>query len=127
MAIIGEYALKFVGVFLLKAVEHKKARSLASSRTDTMTFSEKSSGGDTPDKIADGGLVGRVEGEFGGQIAKARKQYRLPAINIEHHVERLGAFVTIVLGEMVVNVFYHTSRATGLNQCVHDLFLLSKP
>jgi hypothetical protein len=37
------------------------------------------------------------------------------AVNIEHHVDRLGAFVTIVLGEMVVNVFYRSASATGLN------------
>ena len=37
------------------------------------------------------------------------------AVNIEHHVERLGAFVTIVLGEMVANVFYKSVNATGLN------------
>jgi hypothetical protein len=123
LGIISEYALKVVGVVLLKVVEHKKARSLALSRTNTMSFSEKSSAVDTPDKTVGDGLVGMVEGEFGGQIEKARKQYRFPAINIEHHVERLGAFVTIVLGEMVVNVFYHTSRATGLNQYVHDFFI----
>lgn len=91
-----------------------------------MSFSEKSSGANTPDKVVEDGLVGRVEGEFDGQIEKARKQYRFPAINIEHHVERLGAFVTIVLGEMVVNVFFHTSKATGLNQYVDDDFLFSQ-
>jgi hypothetical protein len=116
IAIIGEYAMKVVGILLLKAVEQQKARSLSASRTNTMTFSEESSG-TTPRKV-ENGLVEIVEGEFNGQIKKARKQYRFPAINIEHHVERLGAFVTIVLGEMVVNVLYHTSKATGLDECV---------
>jgi low temperature requirement protein LtrA len=40
------------------------------------------------------------------------------AINIEHHVERLGAFVTIVLGEMVVNVLFKSTNASGLDACV---------
>lgn len=40
---------------------------------------------------------------------------RVPVYNIEHHNERLGAFVTIVLGEMVANVFYKSTFATGVN------------
>ncbi|KAJ6588444.1 hypothetical protein B0H19DRAFT_1099342 [Mycena capillaripes] len=49
------------------------------------------------------------------QRTAARENMRLPAINIEHHVERLGAFVTIVLGEMVVSVFFTSSGRVGLN------------
>ncbi|KAJ7031647.1 hypothetical protein C8F04DRAFT_1262754 [Mycena alexandri] len=49
------------------------------------------------------------------QKTAAHEHWRFPAINIEHHVERLGAFVTIVLGEMVVSVFFKTSGAVGLN------------
>ncbi|KAJ7481610.1 hypothetical protein FB451DRAFT_1394255 [Mycena latifolia] len=49
------------------------------------------------------------------QSVAAREKYRFPAINIEHHVERLGAFVTVVLGEMVVSVFFKTSGTVGLN------------
>ncbi|KAJ7248625.1 hypothetical protein B0H12DRAFT_1123492 [Mycena haematopus] len=49
------------------------------------------------------------------QRTAAEEQYRIPAINIEHHVERLGAFVTVVLGEMVVNVFFKSSSPVGLN------------
>ncbi|KAJ7757018.1 hypothetical protein B0H16DRAFT_1721483 [Mycena metata] len=45
----------------------------------------------------------------------AKAKYRFPATNIEHHVERLQAFVTIVLGEMVVNIFFKTSGPVGLN------------
>ncbi|KAF8208298.1 hypothetical protein K438DRAFT_2013078 [Mycena galopus ATCC 62051] len=45
----------------------------------------------------------------------AQEQARFPAINIEHHVDRLGAFVTVVLGEMVVSVFFKASSAVGLN------------
>lgn len=43
------------------------------------------------------------------------------AINIEHHVDRLGAFVTIVLGEMVANVFFKNNIAPGINKCVFVL------
>ncbi|KAJ7747949.1 hypothetical protein DFH07DRAFT_574338 [Mycena maculata] len=49
------------------------------------------------------------------QDAAAKGHYRFPAINIEHHVERLGAFVTIVLGEMVVGVFFAAAGPVGLN------------
>lgn len=42
--------------------------------------------------------------------------WRIPAINIEHHVERLGAFVTIVLGEMVISLLYKSSKSGGINQ-----------
>jgi hypothetical protein len=127
IAIISEYGLKMLGVLFLKLVELKKARSLAASRTTTISSSDKLSGrgdsdSDTPDQELKGGLVGRVEGEFGDQIKQARKEYRFPAINIEHHVDRLGSFVTIALGEMVVNVFYHASTTPGLNQCTILIF-----
>ncbi|KAJ7135420.1 hypothetical protein C8R43DRAFT_1020947 [Mycena crocata] len=49
------------------------------------------------------------------QVTAAQERTRFPAINIEHHVDRLGAFVTVVLGEMVVNVFFATSGPVGLN------------
>ncbi|CAK5273669.1 unnamed protein product [Mycena citricolor] len=45
----------------------------------------------------------------------AKEDVRFPAINIEHLVERLGAFVTIVLGEIVVSVFFASSAAAGIN------------
>jgi len=126
IAIAGEYIFKIVGVLLFKMVELKKAQSLAASRTATMSLSEKLTGGNTPDKELERGLVGRVEEEFDGRIEKARREYKFPAINIEHHVDRLGAFVTIVLGEMVVSVFYHTSRASGLNQCARNYYIVSR-
>ncbi|KAJ7164992.1 hypothetical protein C8R46DRAFT_997528 [Mycena filopes] len=50
------------------------------------------------------------------KAAAERAKYRFPATNIEHHLERLQAFVTIVLGEMVVNVFFKTSGPVGLNR-----------
>ncbi|KAF7343484.1 hypothetical protein MVEN_01781300 [Mycena venus] len=49
------------------------------------------------------------------QRTAAREEYRVPAINIEHHVERLGAFITVILGEMVVGVFFKASSPVGLN------------
>ncbi|KAJ7704288.1 hypothetical protein B0H17DRAFT_1039152 [Mycena rosella] len=49
------------------------------------------------------------------QDAAAHESYRFPATNIEHHVERLGAFVIVVLGEMVVSVFFNASGTVGLN------------
>ncbi|KAF7292874.1 hypothetical protein MIND_01186400 [Mycena indigotica] len=45
----------------------------------------------------------------------AREALRIPAINIEHQIERLGAFVTVVLGEMVMSVFFSSSGHVGLN------------
>ncbi|KAJ7130167.1 hypothetical protein C8R44DRAFT_978325 [Mycena epipterygia] len=46
----------------------------------------------------------------------AKTTYRFPAINLEHHIDRLGAFVTLVLGEMVVSVFFVTSGSVGLDR-----------
>ncbi|KAH7106780.1 hypothetical protein BKA62DRAFT_611499 [Auriculariales sp. MPI-PUGE-AT-0066] len=40
----------------------------------------------------------------------------VPAINIEHHIERTVSFVIIVLGEIVISVVYHvTSTSLGLS------------
>ncbi|KIR24869.1 hypothetical protein I307_05834 [Cryptococcus deuterogattii 99/473] len=36
--------------------------------------------------------------------------YKIPVMNIEHAVERLGAFVVIVLGEMVMNLVYTATK-----------------
>ncbi|KAJ7628558.1 hypothetical protein FB45DRAFT_794405 [Roridomyces roridus] len=49
------------------------------------------------------------------QVA-SREDYRIPAINIEHLVERLGAFVTIMLGEIVVSVFFVATSPAGLGR-----------
>lgn len=40
---------------------------------------------------------------------------RVPALNIEHYVDRLGAFVTIVLGEMVASILYKVNLSSGLS------------
>lgn len=36
----------------------------------------------------------------------------VPAINIEHHIERTVSFVIIVFGELVISVVYHATTAT---------------
>ncbi|RSH88423.1 uncharacterized protein EHS24_000968 [Apiotrichum porosum] len=36
--------------------------------------------------------------------------FRIPAINIEHSIERSGAFVVIVLGELVMNLLYTATK-----------------
>lgn len=35
----------------------------------------------------------------------------IKALNIEHFLERMAAFVVIVLGEMVLSVVYHASTS----------------
>ncbi|TDL27722.1 hypothetical protein BD410DRAFT_835037 [Rickenella mellea] len=56
-------------------------------------------------------------------IQEARSTQRVPAINIEHHVERQGAFVTIVLGEIIVNLFTKNSLAVGFDRQAGRSFL----
>jgi hypothetical protein len=108
---------------------HSRAQTFTGTE-NTFTSSEKS------DVI--------VDGSHHTELELARRRYRIPAVNIEHHVERLGAFVrsicrtvltthftntfqtkvTIILGEMVVNVFFSTDLASGLNMCVRMKFVL---
>ncbi|EJD45797.1 hypothetical protein AURDEDRAFT_184694 [Auricularia subglabra TFB-10046 SS5] len=41
----------------------------------------------------------------------------IPAINIEHHIERTVSFVIIVFGELVISVVYHaTTASVGLSE-----------
>jgi low temperature requirement protein LtrA len=103
IAIVGEYVLKASGILIIKWTELRQS-SPTISRANTRTslgLSEKS--------------VIIVDSEQQTDLEKARKKYRIPAINIEHHVERLNAFVTIVIGEMVANIFFRTALASGLN------------
>jgi hypothetical protein len=79
IAIASEYALKVVGVIF-----SKWAGIRLTSRVSTLEVSDKG------DIIVDGSQMTSTE--------KVTKLYRFPAINIEHHVERLGAFITINLG-----------------------------
>jgi hypothetical protein len=112
VAIIGEYALKVVGILLLRMIERHRDRMR--SRTSTMTTMTSRTIVDEQGVNNDLENGGKSFEEI--QLERARKNFKFPAINIEHHVDRLGAFVTIVLGEMVVNIFFHTSLASGLNE-----------
>jgi hypothetical protein len=106
IAILSEHVIRVLGVLLFKLLE-KRRSSQMTTRTNTQTSLGLS---DKSDLVVDGSQLTELE--------RARKKYRIPAYNIEHHVERLGAFVTIVLGEMVVNIFFNASLASGLNACV---------
>jgi hypothetical protein len=109
-AIISEYVARAMGVLLLRKIEQnrKRMRSRSSTLTTTTTRTTVDAG------ELENGLGNFLEISF----EKARKEYKYPAVNIEHHVDRLGAFVTIVLGEMVVNIFFHTNLASGLSEYV---------
>jgi len=37
------------------------------------------------------------------------------AVNIEHHVDRMNAFITLVFGYIVLSVLYQSSAHMGLN------------
>ncbi|KAL1408821.1 hypothetical protein Q8F55_005635 [Vanrija albida] len=64
---------------------------------------ERAAGAD-PQRGAAGGSIGRVD----------LPSMKFPAINIEHSIERSGAFVVIVLGELVMNMLYvATPASTG--------------
>ena len=82
IAVAGEYGLKVVGVLFTKWAEQRRM-----SRVSTQTSLEVSDRGDI---IMDGSKMTTTE--------QVRKLYRFPAINIEHHVDRMGAFITINLG-----------------------------
>ena len=40
------------------------------------------------------------------------------AVNIEHHVDRMNAFITLVFGHIILSVLYQSSSQFGLNACV---------
>ncbi|ELU38088.1 LtrA domain-containing protein [Rhizoctonia solani AG-1 IA] len=57
---------------------------------------------------------------------KSREQLApyIPATNIEHFIERTAAFVVIVLGEVVLSVVYHATRADiGFKSAVSGLII----
>jgi len=39
----------------------------------------------------------------------------LQAVNIEHHVDRINAFITLVFGHIILSVLYQSSAHFGLN------------
>ncbi|KAL8283608.1 hypothetical protein RQP46_005403 [Phenoliferia psychrophenolica] len=57
--------------------------------------------------------AGMVENNDGDELPQARHRVRMiPAINIEHMIERNNAFITVVLGESVVSLLYVASTGT---------------
>jgi len=38
-----------------------------------------------------------------------------PAVNIEHHVDRMNAFITLVFGHLILSVLYQSTSHFGLN------------
>ena len=45
----------------------------------------------------------------------------LAAVNIEHHVDRMNAFITLVFGHIILSVLYQSTAHFGLN--AYALFL----
>jgi hypothetical protein len=39
----------------------------------------------------------------------------IEAVNIEHHVDRMNAFITLVFGHIILSVLYQSSVHMGLN------------
>ncbi|KLO15564.1 hypothetical protein SCHPADRAFT_888472 [Schizopora paradoxa] len=141
-----EYIMKLMGFVFVKIVEaarHCKARNVSRASTATLTKDEEQGGADTNDSreiisedIQEGDeledpVIRRARQylpladnqRVGEWVLEQKKHVRIPAINIEHHVDRLGAFVTIVLGEMVANVFFKNSIAPGINNEAGRAFL----
>jgi hypothetical protein len=56
------------------------------------------------------------------QNIRKRMEYRL-ALNIEHWIERLGLFVIIILGELVVSVYGISSNSSGFSYMYLDTSL----
>ncbi|KAJ7846352.1 hypothetical protein B0H14DRAFT_2772436 [Mycena olivaceomarginata] len=132
-----DYLLRVIGLLLYKTMEilgrkyerkrqlHNRQHSCPWSLADEdKTPEEKGMADDhgsfAPNRTVNSSMTAvNEEAPLGGikicQRTAAKEEYRIPAINIEHHVERLGAFVTLVLGEMVVNVFFKSSTSVGLN------------
>jgi len=129
-----EYIMKFVGIFIVKIVEAASNCKASASRSLSMKDEEQNGDerNESSEIIAEDILENNEQSQGDRVIRKARqylpqnqrvgewvndqkRHIRIPAINIEHHVDRIGAFVTIVLGEMVANVFFKNSIAPGIN------------
>ncbi|KAJ7094011.1 hypothetical protein B0H15DRAFT_1020655 [Mycena belliarum] len=142
IGIAADYALRIIGVLLYKTMQilgkkydKRRQQRIKMNRQDSSPLSlEEDDVAVTPaaekDALEEDPLEGIRTGNSSvtavneeaplGDIklcrnAAAKENIRFPAINIEHHVERLGAFVTVCLGEMVVSVFFTTSGTVGLN------------
>ncbi|KAJ7177934.1 hypothetical protein C8R46DRAFT_1346213 [Mycena filopes] len=127
LTIVLDHALRVFGVLLYKTMEilgrrYEKRRRLHSRQNSGPWTLEVDDGEKNEQPISANSSVTAVneDAPLGGfkmcQRTAAHRELRFPAINIEHHVERLGAFVTIVLGEMVVSVFFKASGTVGLNR-----------
>jgi hypothetical protein len=103
LGICLEWVLKLAGALHFKFREFRRKRRKAST-TDPTGGNENINGNIVEDE------------KNKPPETSARIFRRLPVYNIEHHNERLGAFVTIVLGEMVANVFYRSTFASGVNR-----------
>jgi hypothetical protein len=106
LALVMEQFLKLGGVVNLKInqiILKRRQKASTARSSDSNGDQEKDSENSATD----------IEGGFSTAFVRALP--RAPVYNIEHHVDRLGAFVTIVLGEMVANVFYTSTIATGVN------------
>ncbi|KAF7979022.1 hypothetical protein HWV62_43999 [Athelia sp. TMB] len=127
--VIADYLLRILGVMIFKTLEvlgrrRAKAQKNSTSKIckgfmgkggrdeDDRSYFERTHTADSSTTAVNEPCPLRSNGMFSEAL---RKEYRIPAINIEHHVERLGAFVTIVLGEMVANIFFKASNASGLD------------
>ena len=47
------------------------------------------------------------------------------AINIEHHVDRMNAFITLVFGHIILSVLYESSAHFGLNAYITHFHTIS--
>lgn len=62
------------------------------------------------EKVAEG-HVGEDAPAVAAKQQSATGAAYIPALNIEHFLERMAAFVVIVLGEMVLSIVYHASSS----------------
>ncbi|KAJ7057067.1 hypothetical protein C8F01DRAFT_1153281 [Mycena amicta] len=135
VAIVGDFAIRFLGIVLYKTFEAlgKKYDRIRKRKLGSDYDSCPGSSRDPDKTIEDPAVLEGLRTMNSSSTAvdeqppmamgelkmcrklAARETLRLPAINIEHHVERLGAFVTVVLGEMVVSVFFASRTSVGLN------------
>lgn len=102
LGIVLEIFLKLAGVLNLKAKEYVKSKKQGNNGNEVDDHQVEKE----QDVVSNDEQIG---------IPSSKRFQRVPAYNIEHHNERLGAFVTIVLGEMVANVFYKSTFASGVN------------
>ena len=47
-----------------------------------------------------------------------------PGVNIEHHVDRMNSFITLVFGHIILSVLYQSSASFGLNAYVLGAYVV---